>query len=1056
MGTAPLGRILVVDDEIQLLEVLSEKLTHQGYDVAGYSAPRDALRALQERSFDLLLTDLMMPEMDGVALLRAGLEIDPYLVGIIMTGQATVQTAVEALKIGALDYVLKPFKTPVLLPVLVRALEVRRLRMENVQLRETMAIYDLCKAISFTTDLQTILDKVADAALAQCEAQEVSVMLPTADGTDLCIRSVRGPNREAILGERVPIDRGVAGWVARTQTPLSLEVDDLRFAPLRPRSDIRSAMSMPMLSGGKLVGVLNVNSTSRRQPFTPGQVKALSILASAGGAAIEGAVLLTQARESEARYRSIFEHAVEGISQTTPAGEFRAVNPALAHMLGYDSADQLVGSVSSAEQLYMNPDHRATFRQLLEQQDTVAAFETCFLRRDGEPIWVSLNGRAVRDTTGAIVVFECTAEDITERRQAEESLSLFRTLIDRSNDAIEVIDPDTGRFLDLNEKACESLGYSRDELLALCVPDVEMQFQTTGLSWTAAMEDVQQVGFKVLEGQHRRKNGSTFPVEVNVKYIHLNRGYLVAVVRDITERKQAEESLRQAEEKYRSIFNNAVEGIFQSVPEGRFLVVNPALARIAGYASPEEMIASISNIDEQYFVDPLRRMEFKRLLDEHDSVEGFEFEAYRKDGSKQWVSEHARAVRDQSGRLLYYEGIVQDITERKHLEAQFRQAQKMEAFGQLAGGVAHDFNNLLTIITGYSELLLSGGIPIEKQLDLVREIRRAGERAASLTRQLLAFSRKQLLQPVELDLNAVVADTEKMLRRLIGEDINLVAKLDPTLGQVKVDPGQVEQVIMNLAVNARDAMPNGGFLTIETRNAELDHMYAQRHPEVQPGPFVMLAVTDSGCGMDGETRSRIFEPFFTTKEVGKGTGLGLATVHGIVKQSGGSIEVYTEVGHGTTFTIYLPRMARSKSSRRSLSVERRLARGTETVLLAEDDDAVRTLARLSLETNGYTILEARSGEEAERIVREFPTAIHLLITDVVMPKIGGRQLAETLRSLRPELKVLYISGYTDDALVRQGIREDGTPFLQKPLTPTILALKVREVLDSQLPARRVE
>ena len=404
----------------------------------------------------------------------------------------------------------------------------------------------------------------------------------------------------------------------------------------------------------------------------------------------------------------------------------------------------------------------------------------------------------------------------------------------------------------------------------------------------------------------------------------------------------------------------------------------------------------------------------------------------------------------QANRLLREEIAEGEAAEEalRESEDRFRKLQKMEAFGQLAGGVAHDFNNLLTIINSCSEVLLTCTLPAEKQQDFLREIRRAGERASSLTRQLLAFSRKQLLQPVELDLNGLILETEDMFRRLIGKNIDLATTLDPAGAWIKADPGQIDQVIINLVVNARDAMPTGGFLTIETQNVELDQDYARKHPESQPGNYVMLAVTDSGCGMDEVTRSKIFEPFFTTKEPGKGTGLGLATVQGIVKQSGGSIEVYSEVGRGTTFKVYLPRIEVPVSSGKSLPGPSFIPRGTETILLAEDEPAVRAAVRLVLESSGYTVLEASSGEEAVQICQQHQGPIHLLMTDVVMPKMSGRQLAELVLALLPKIKVLYSSGYTDDAVVHHGVLEAGMAFLQKPFTPMVLARKVREVLGA--------
>jgi PAS domain S-box-containing protein len=393
--------------------------------------------------------------------------------------------------------------------------------------------------------------------------------------------------------------------------------------------------------------------------------------------------------------------------------------------------------------------------------------------------------------------------------------------------------------------------------------------------------------------------------------------------------------------------------------------------------------------------------------------------------------------------------IAHDVTARMHLEEQLRGAQKLEAIGRLAGGVAHDFNNLLTIITASSDILLSR-TDDERTRDLLREIQRAGDRAAGLTRQLLMFSRKQVTEPRILDLNVVVADTERMLRRLIGEDVSLTTVLNPRLGRIKADAGQIEQVLMNLAVNARDAMPRGGKLSITTADVGLDEDHARAHPEVRPGPYVMLAVRDTGVGMDEATKTRLFEPFFTTKGPGKGTGLGLATVYGIIKGAGGHVEVESEPGHGTTFKVYLPRREEealaNRPSHQGLS---RAPVGHETILLAEDEDAVRAITRHVLQMCGYVVLEADTGEEAIRVASEYSGPIDLLLTDVVMPGMGGRELAEHLTAARPDVRVLYLSGYTDDAIVRHGVLEAETAFLQKPFTPTILAQKVREVLDSE-------
>ncbi|TAL11564.1 MAG: response regulator [Nitrospirae bacterium] len=382
------------------------------------------------------------------------------------------------------------------------------------------------------------------------------------------------------------------------------------------------------------------------------------------------------------------------------------------------------------------------------------------------------------------------------------------------------------------------------------------------------------------------------------------------------------------------------------------------------------------------------------------------------------------------------------------LEEQLRQAQKMEAVGRLAGGIAHDFNNVLTIIKGYSDLALGQMAPQDPQRARLQYIKDAGERAASLTRQLLAFSRRQVLESKVLDLNAIVTNLYEMLPRLIGEDIDIVSILKPGLGRMKADPGQIEQVILNLAVNARDAMPQGGKMTIETANVALDENYARDHATVQPGPHVMLAVSDTGHGMDAETSARIFEPFFTTKEIGQGTGLGLAMVYGIVKQSGGSIWVYSEPGKGTTFKIYFPRVEDALEVQEPAEDRPRILRGTETVLVAEDEEMVRNLMQTILEAQGYAVLVARNATEALSIGHRHHGSIPLLVTDVVMPGMSGRELAAQLAMVHPEAKVLYVSGYTDDAVVRHGVLNAGLAFLQKPFSAESFLFKVRDALDT--------
>ncbi len=513
---------------------------------------------------------------------------------------------------------------------------------------------------------------------------------------------------------------------------------------------------------------------------------------------------------------------------------------------------------------------------------------------------------------------------------------------------------------------------------------------------------------------------------------------------DITDRKRADADVR--------LRDRAIESFVQGVcitdasrPDNPIVYANGGFRRMTGYAA-DEVGGRNCRFLQGPKTDP-EAVERVRAAVRGGTACVVELLNYRKDGTTFWNALSVSPVHDDAGALTHFVAVQTDITPLKRLEQQFRQAQKMDAFGQLAGGVAHDFNNLLTVILGYSDMLLEGLRPGHPDREVVGEIHKAGERAASLTRQLLAFSRQQLLEPKVLNLNAVVADAETMLRRLLGEDVRFATATAPALRPVKVDAGQMEQVILNLCVNARDAMPRGGQLTVETANADLDDEFSRSRPEVKPGRYVLLAVSDTGCGMPPDVQARVFEPFFTTKGPGKGTGLGLATVYGIVKQSGGFVYVYSEMGRGTTFRVYLPAVEQAVPAGGSGPVAWPPARGSETVLVVEDEDAVRDIVRLALRSQGYTVLEASRGAEAVRVAAAHAGPIHLLVTDVVMPEMGGRELSERLARTRPGLKVMYLSGYTDDAVVRHGVLESQSHFLQKPFTPGKLAAKIRQVLD---------
>jgi two-component system cell cycle sensor histidine kinase/response regulator CckA len=645
----------------------------------------------------------------------------------------------------------------------------------------------------------------------------------------------------------------------------------------------------------------------------------------------------------------------------------------------------------------------------------------------------------VKDVRGRTVKTYGVNQDITERKRAEESLRLFRTLIDHSSEAIEVLDPETGRILDANQRAWTDTGYTREEFLSLNIGEIDPYIDDFS-DYRARLEHLRETGAADMESVHRRKDGTTFPVEINLAYVRLDRDYIVTVVRDITAR-------RQAEAEYRTILRTARDGFWLVDAAGRFLDVNEAYCQLVGYSRDELLRMAIQDIEaEETPKETKARM--KKIIAE--GSDRFETRHRARDGRVVDVEISVNYMDVGEGRCFVF---IRDITGRKQMEeerdrlqSQLLQAQKMEAVGRLAGGVAHDFNNLLMGIRGFAGFARdSAEAGSQAHKDLTEALALA-DRAATLTRQLLAFSRRQALAPIALDLNGLIQAQANMLTRLLGEDIELRFLPASDLGSVRADPGQIEQVIMNLAVNARDAMPEGGSLTIETANVDLGPQYARDHEEVAPGPYVLLAITDSGLGMDAATRAQLFEPFFTTKELGKGTGLGLSTVYGIVKQHGGHIWVYSEPGSGTTFKVYLPRVAMDAEEPAPKSDF--VVGGDETILLVEDSDAVRDVGRRHLESLGYKVLCAAGPREAEEVAQKHKGQIDLLLTDVVMPERGGRELYEAMAAHRTGLKVLYMSGYTDDAIVHRGVLEKGVAFLQKPFERDDLADKVRQALEA--------
>lgn len=642
----------------------------------------------------------------------------------------------------------------------------------------------------------------------------------------------------------------------------------------------------------------------------------------------------------------------------------------------------------------------------------------------------------------ASVIRQC--DELTRSHQVlQESEERYRLLFERHPNPMWVYDVETLAFLAVNNAAIQYYGYSREEFLAMTIKDIRPSEDIPAL-----IAQVKQVshGYEACGvWRHRKKDGMIIDVEITSHTVTFGcRPAELILPRDVTDRKRAEEATRASEQRFQIFMNNSPAIAFMKDEEGKYLYVNEPFARSFGRPQSEWLGKYDSDVWPDEIAKRLRANDAAVMAGEH--VVELEEVVPMPDGKLHSWLVFKFPFHDPSGKKVLA-GMAIDTTDRKQLEGQLRQAQKMEAIGQLAGGVAHDFNNLLTVISGYSELLqhhLSADETLRKHAE---QIKIAGDRASALTRQLLAFSRQQVLRAMVLDLNSAVTDLLQMLPRLIGEHIQLNTVLDPRPTFVKADPGQLEQVLLNLAINARDAMPGGGTLTIETANVALNEAACHRLGTIAPGDYVRLMVRDTGCGMDMATQTRIFEPFFTTKDVGKGTGLGLATVYGIVTQSRGAISVNSAPGRGASFAVYFPASQVEKEPPKGGAIHAEPQPGWETVLVVEDQQSVRGFVRSLLMLNGYRVLEAADGAEAMRICRQHPGEIQLVVTDLVMPGMSGRELAERIAKEQPEVKMLYMSGYTDDSVVFTGVAQAGMVFLQKPFSPTTFTHKVREILD---------
>lgn len=1003
-------------------------------------------------------------------------------------------------------------------------------------------------------------------------------------------------------------------------------------------------------------------------------------------------------RNGEERLHSLFDNAAIGIYRTTPAGRILAFNPAGIRMLGFDSFNEIADI--NLENAVFGPTYdRKAFCSRLERDGVITGLESVWIRKGGSTMQVRESASVVRDKGGNVLYYDGTLEDITQQKEAEEALQLVQAIVDRASVGIFVISPD-GSIQNVNEHACKSLGYTREELCRMTILEIDPFLSAE--KWIEHRNMVEEEKVKRFETVHRRKDGSTFPVEVLVNLLEFNgseysvsfarditdrkeaeeasknaegalleserrfrelfddapvgyheldsegrivrvnrtelnllgysaeemlghyvwefvkdhelsrvavlkklsgeqppaRGYerefcrkdgslvqflvedrmlfdsskrvvgIRTTLEDITERKKAEEALKEAEEHFRRLFENIAIGLYRTTPDGRILFGNPALVKMLGYTSFEKL--SERNLEQDGLDRNRSREEFKTRMERDGQVAGSETEWKKADGSAVWVRESARVVQDSAGNILFYEGTAEDITyrkemeqalrkseeqyrsffeedatadsltlpdgeiiacnpafvkmfgfksreealstnvtelypdnesraklldlirekkklteyelglrkrdgsslyvranyvglfdekgelvqikqylidetDRKSLEQQLIQAQKLEGIGRLAGGVAHDYNNILGVILGYGELIrnkLGQDGPMAHHIEAILN---AANRGSALTRQLLAFARREIVSPKVMSLSSGVESIKTMLQRLVGENIKLVLKTHENLWNTKIDPTQLDQILINLATNARDAIEDIGTITIETINEKIDEQYVHGHREFAPGEYVVISFTDDGKGMDKETQEKMFEPFFTTKPKGSGTGLGLSTVYGIVKQNGANINVYSEPGKGTTIKVYFPRFYGKKEISEERSQDASLF-GHETILVVEDQVDLLELAKNSLEEYGYKVFSALAPSEAVRICEDYDKEIDLLLTDVIMPEMNGKELRDKITMTKPMIRTLFMSGYTANVIADRGILDEGIQFIQKPFTPRTLAKKVRDVL----------
>jgi two-component system cell cycle sensor histidine kinase/response regulator CckA len=1001
VGAAPL-RVLLIDDDSDHYVLTRDMLDDERWRYTLDWAPtfEAGLDRLASGQYDVALVDYRLGERTGVELLRTEISRRTDVPSIVLTADDDRSVDLNAMDAGAVEYLVKGEVTA---PVLMRALRYAVERHRAVtQLKQQEG------------SLRALLQDSSDVILLVTRDGEIRFASDSVSHVENC-------RSDDLVGRRW-LDRIHVDDLGRVQESFDacLEHDGSR-SPIEYRQEHR-------------------DGSWRRREAT-----IVNRLAQPGLAAIvvtyRDITARRRAESHQAHLAAIVESSDDAIYSRTLDGQVLSWNDGARRLFGY-SAEEIVGERTTK---LWGADSAEIVSSILERSRSgacVRQVELTGVRKDGSRVPVLLTASPIRDQAGCIVGVATVAHDISLRKRVEtalvESEAEYRSTFDDAPVGIAHTSLE-GRWLRTNRRLRSLLGYSAEQLqatdfLALTHPE-DVEDNSAGRAQLLAGE----VPHFAVEKRYRRADGTYLWVQLTVS-VHRdpsgNPQHFIAIVEDISGRKQAQLELDH-------IFNLSPDMICTSNYAGYFTRTNPAWTRILGY-SPDELrarpFASFVHPDDR----AATAIELDRLA-EGATTFGFTNRYRNADGSYRWIEWNAQA--DPAAQLIY--AVARDQSSRMELEQQLRQAQKMEAIGRLAGGVAHDFNNLLTAILGFAELAMAELAPGDPKRDDIQQILSAGQSAASLTRQLLAFSRKQILKPQILDVNAVVLGMQTLLRRVIGEDIECVIELGEHVPRINADRGQVEQVVMNLAVNARDAMPTGGALRISTGAVDLDNAFVTAHPGSRAGVHVRLTLSDTGIGMGSDVLSHLFEPFFTTKELGKGTGLGLATVYGIVKQSGGYISVESAPGRGTAFMLDFPAAWTVPVQTSAAEATGRAVSGTETILLVEDQREVRHAIRQTLERSHYQVIEAADGPAALAVLQDRPERVDLLLTDVVMPGMSGRVLVDLIAGQGRCIRVLYMSGYTDDAIVQHGVLSPGVDFIQKPFRPEELLASVRDVLDRQ-------